>query len=533
MNKKLLGIFVCMLLIAATALPVAGTIEIGKIKMENNRNSVTIQPPEEWNNTFGGTDLDVGYAVQLTSDGGYIIAGSTVSYGAGDADAWLIKTDSNGDEQWNKTFGGAGVDYGVSVRLTSNGGYVLVGWTESYGAGGGDAWLIKTDASGNEQWNKTFGGTEMELGYSVQQTTDSGFIITGFTESYGTVSWDAWLIKTDSNGDEQWNKTFGGTEYDFGYSVQQTTDGGYVITGGTASYGAGDSDVWLIKTDSNGDEQWNKTFGGSSADQCYSVQQTTDGGYVITGITMSYGTGDADAWLIKTDSNGDEQWNKTFGGTGDDRGVSIKQTTDGGYIITGATESFGAGGYDVWLIKTDSNGDEQWNKTFGGTDLDVGYAVQLTSDGGYIIAGGTVSYGAGDADAWLIKVASENQPPNAPTINGETNGKAGTEYEYTFNATDPDGDDVKYFIDWGDNNTEWTGYNPSGTDVKVKHTWSDKGTYMIKAKAVDMYGAESDWGALEVEMPKNKAFNFNFNLLEWLFERFPNAFPLLRYILDL
>ena len=249
-------------------------------------------------------------------------------------------------------------------------------------------------------WEQTYGGTDEDWGYSVQQTQDGGYIITGRTESFGNGEGDVYLIKTDGSGNELWNKTFGGTSNDYGHSVQQTQDGGYIITGSTSSFGNFGYDVWLIKTDGSGNEQWNQTFGGTNS---YSVQQTQDGGYIITGSTQSFVGVDYDVYLIKTDGSGNELWTKTFGETSNDFGLSVQQTSDGGYIMTGPTRSFGNGNNDFWLIKTDENGIEQWTKTFGGTDEDLGQSVQQTQDGGYIITGMTSSFGNGSLDVYVIK----------------------------------------------------------------------------------------------------------------------------------
>ncbi|MDH5186801.1 MAG: hypothetical protein OEW70_07050, partial [candidate division WOR-3 bacterium] len=202
-------------------------------------------------------------------------------------------------------------------------------------------------------WRRNYGGNRVESGRSVQQTTD-GYIVTGYTNSFGNGGYDVYLIKTDANGDTIWTRTFGGSADDWGRSVQQTTDG-YIITGYTKSSGAGGYDVYLIKTDANGEHIWSMPFGGSADDQGYSVQQTLDGGYIITGYTKSLGAGGSDVYLIKTDANGDKLWEKTFGGSSDDGGYSIQRHYDS-YIITGYTNSSGAGGADVYLIKTDANG---------------------------------------------------------------------------------------------------------------------------------------------------------------------------------
>ena len=352
---------------------------------------------------FGGNLWDYGNSVQQTIDGGYIITGEISSSENGSSDIWLIKTDSEGQEEWNQTFDGNDRDYGKSVKQTVDGGYIIIGSTGSdyyY-----DVWLIKTDPKGTEEWNQTFGGDNKDYGNSVQQTIDGGYIITGEISSSGNGPSDVLLIKTDQQGQEEWIQTFGGSDYDIGNSIEQTYDGGYIITGSTRSYGNGSSDVLLIKTDQQGQEEWIQTFGGGYIDIGNSIKQTSDNGYIITGYTQSYGNGSRDVWLIKTNSQGNEEWNQTFGGSYIDIGNSIQQTIDGGYIITG---SRGTDYYsDLWLIKTDYQGNEEWNQTFGGNDYDFGNSVQQTTDDGYIIIGHTKSYGNGGYDIFLIKTDSE------------------------------------------------------------------------------------------------------------------------------
>jgi hypothetical protein len=355
-----------------------------------------------WEQTYGGSDWGYGFSVQQTTDGGYIITGQTVG------NIFLMKTDEDGNEEWNQTL--SQNSYGISVFQVSDGGFITIG---SSGDGTNSQILLnKTDVNGNEQWTKLLGDTGVleSVNYG-ELTSDGGFVITGVRGFNGYEN--VFLMKTDENGNELWSQ-INFSLFSFSSNVQQTQDGGYVLTGGTSDPGdlLLDSDIYLIKTDETGDSLWRKTYvhGFYNGYNGQYVEQTNDGGYIILGNTHYFvnesiddGSIDGDILLLKTDENGDSLWSKTFGGYNWDVGFSIKQTTDGGFIITGSTESFGNGLTDVYLIKTDNSGNELWTKTFGGTDYDRGNSIQQTQDGGYVITGQTKSFGKGDWDIYLIK----------------------------------------------------------------------------------------------------------------------------------
>jgi predicted secreted protein len=369
-----------------------------------------------WTKTYGGTgaDLGTGWTVQ-TSDGGYAIEGDTSSFGAGGSDFWLIKTDADGNMQWNKTYGGALNEVSGDMCQTSDGGYAIAGGTYSFGAGGEDLWLVKTDSVGTLLWNKTYGGTGSEIAYHVVRTSDGGYAMAGSTTSFGAGGQDAWLVKTDADGNMQWNKTYGGTKADWVVDVIKTSDGGYAIIGATNSFGAGGQDAWLIKTDDAGTMLWNKTYGGTGADMGESMVQTGDGGYAWVGYTSSFGAGGIDCWFVKTDASGNMQWNKTYGTTLNELAIHVIQTADEGYAMVGWTY---ANGQDFLLIKTDASGNMLWNMTYGGTGVENGYALLQTNDGGYLLTGQTSSFGAGGNDIWVVKTDAAGVIPEGLAIGG-------------------------------------------------------------------------------------------------------------------
>ena len=431
---------------------------------------VNAQQDTLWTHTYGGIDNDHGEAINPTIDGGYIITGDATPLGSDNREVMLLKINFLGNEEWNQTFGAGGDDKGFSVQQTADGGYIIVATTNSYGNGDYDVWLIKTDQLGNEEWNQTFGGSAQDQGFSVKQTADGGFIVTGTTLSFG-VNGDLWLIKTDSQGNEEWNRTFGGNGSESGESVQELAEGGYIITGHTSSFGNGGVDVWLIKTDALGLEVWSQTFGGSFWDSAYSTQETESGGFIIVGGTDSFGSGGNDVWLIKTDSQGDEEWNQTFGGSEWETGFSVQETVNGGYIITGGTTSFGNGDRDVWLIKTNPMGEEEWNQTFGGELYDVGNSVKQTVDGGYILIGSTLSFGSGGWDAWVIRIgtSSGNSMYFSEYMDGTGHNRGLEIYNGTSGSVNLSG----YQIAQSRNGDGWQYYHnfPEGTTLEDDSVW--------------------------------------------------------------
>ena len=357
---------------------------------------------------IGETAISRGVTVEQTIDGGYILTGYTTDGEYGGEDVFLIKTNSKGAITWRKIFGGEGKDNGWAVRQNNDRGYIIVGFTNSFRNGNMDVYSIRTDSIGEIIWTKTYGGEGDEFGWDIRITEDDGFIIAAQTNSHGEGEIDAYLIKIDEGGNEEWAKTYGGNKIDRIFSTGQTQDGGYIAAGITYSYtsvDSGDRDGYLLKTDSSGEQEWYKTLGKDLYDVAHSVAITDDSGYLITGYGESFAaSGNRDIYLVKTDGNGENQWIKAYGGIGEERGIKGIQTKDGGYAAIGFTDR----NKDMYFIRTNNLGDTLWTRTYGTVDhLDFGYTVKETNDGGYILIGHSERLDSEKSSIMLIKTNSE------------------------------------------------------------------------------------------------------------------------------
>lgn len=393
---------------------------------------VTAQPSISWQKSLGGTNTDAARSIIQTIDGGYIVAGYTssingdVSINNGSRDVWVVKLNSSGIIEWEKSYGGAGSDEAYDIQQTSDGGYILTGMSDSndlfgVGYGNDDILVIKTNSTGVVEWGKKFGTSSGDRGHSIKQTTDGMYIVTGFVGGGGT-----WVAKLDNIGNLHinWpNTIFSGSQ---AYSVQETSDGGYVVAG-YSSNGTNGIDIRVLKLSTTSNILWDYNFGGTSADYGYSIQETTDGGFIVAGATQSNdgdvtnNYGNQDFWVLKLNALGIMQWQKTYGGTQNDFATSIKQTNDGGYVVVGQTNSDdndvsgnpGSYIYDYWVIKLNDTGQLQWQSCLGGSSNDFGTSIQQAADGGYIATGRSfsnnydVSGNHGDYDFWVVKLEPE------------------------------------------------------------------------------------------------------------------------------
>lgn len=357
--------------------------------------------------TYGGNYYDYCETIEQTADSGYIILGSTSSFGAGNSDVYLIKTDSLGNLKWSKTYGDLGVDYGKAIKQTTDDGYIIAGFTNSFDSSSYDIYLIKINSLGDTLWTRTYGGDDWDQAYSVEQTLDGGYIITGSTYSYGLGDADVYLIKTNSFGDTLWTKTIGGLNEDVGKYIHLNSDGSYIITGFSNSFGSGDYDAYLIKLNQSGATLWTKSIGSNLNEKSYSLAQTAGGGYILVGTSDN--TTNNDTYIIGTNNNGDTLWTQTYYGLYNEEIFSIIKTHDNNYVLGGYTNSYGAGvgsTHDFYLFKIDSLGIFLGGSTFGSPDEDYAYSVQQTNDKGFIIGGITNGLGSGLSDIYFVKTDS-------------------------------------------------------------------------------------------------------------------------------
>jgi hypothetical protein len=352
---------------------------------------------------IGNDGYDQGHSAEQTFDKGYIAAGSSSSFGSSNTDMYAVKTNQNGVPQFHKLFGGINIDRGYSIKQTADSGYIFLGYTNSFGAGGYDFYLVKTDSLLNTQWEKTYGGSDWDFGYCVEQTTDGGYILCGSTYSYGAGNLDYYLIKTNASGDTTWTKTYGGSSDDEAKSVIQSIDGGYVITGYTRSMGDSLGDFYTIKTDNLGDTTWTRKFGGLQADFSNDVLECISGDFIVGGGTESMGAGNSDGVIVKYTPAGSYVADYTIGNTLYDNINSICEGSDGKINMVGRTDNFGGLNGDIYSFIIRSNWSYYFATTFGSLDTDIGYSVEATADTSFIICGSTNGFNNGLDDIYLIK----------------------------------------------------------------------------------------------------------------------------------
>ena len=418
------------------------------------------KPSIQWQKAYGGSFYDKAECVIETPDGGYVIGGHSESsnndlvINRGSFDFWIIKINNTGQLQWKNSWGGSGIDYLQQVIQTVDGGFLCIGNTNSTNGditnakGQIDYCVIKLNSSGTLQWKKNFGGTSNDWGYSACLAIDGGYIIAGYSESndqdvsenHGNT--DIWALKIDYSGNIQWQKSYGGSGFDFLSAIKKTQDGGYAITGysystdGDFIQNKGGSDIWILKINNIGDIEWKNNFGGSNYDFGRAIIEDSEGNFIITGETYSYdfdsidrhdGFETSDIITIKVNNLGQKIWSRCYGGEGNEYGKSIVQTFDGEYAIAGESYSKilghptgNHGSADYWLIKIDpNNGNLIWEKTLGGAGHNEATCLTTTFDNGYLVVGNSappisddVTINYGDDDFWVIKLKNSECQKN-------------------------------------------------------------------------------------------------------------------------
>ena len=380
---------------------------------EDHQKSAEEKSDYYFSKVFGAYDAEMGYSIQHTSDNGYIISGATSSYWATDSlprifktqhgvtDAIIAKLDSMGEAEWIYAYGGELFESAFNVQETNDGQYFFAGYTNSTGAGLYDIWIVKLDNNGTQIWEKTIGGQNSDLGLHSDLTADGGYIITGYTIPDGQTDKDFYLVKIDVNGNVEWEKTYGDSSSQTAKYIQETSDSGFIIAGDSWT-ATTNNDIYIVKTDRDGDTIWETKIIESNNDQAFSIKETNSG-YILIGTTTSLGMGNKDIWVIKLDNQGSVEWNKTYGGEALEYGFDIIQHGNG-YVFTGSTSSYGTEFYDIWILKIDASGELIWDVIYGGPMIDIGRAIIENQSGGFTLLGQTSSYGSGEYDFWVLRL---------------------------------------------------------------------------------------------------------------------------------
>lgn len=525
MKQKIIALCIMMLLMTTAGISAVGILNI---QME----TYTTQPMVEWEKTFGEDEFDYFRCIQQTSDGGYLAFGETeqddMNY------AWLLKLDADGNEEWNNVnqdLNGSVYDREDLANMvieTNDGSFIACGFSTAYYSDysiwSGAGYLWKIDASGQTDWVKRyqsiseteseailsifpFNIIELDGGYAL-----GGLSVVGLNPDTGAYTLDGALMKTDENGNIDWYQTWdSGNDYEALNGLCATDDGGYFLTGLSTTFTMSAGACWALKTDSEGNKQWEKKFDGPALD--YSAArgcgQTDDGGFIVAGATYSYGAGKSDLWVIKTDASGNKEWDKTFGGSGHDQSWGMQILPDDGYVFGTVYNQQGFGGTldDTWIIKTDADGNAEWKYQIEESGRQVPLFITRTSDEGFIVAGRTGQPDHSGTDAYIVKIAAfENQRPSKPTIDGPPKGKPDTEYTFTASSSDPDGGALQYRWDWGDGNySEWS------DTQEASYTWSSENNFQIRVMSQDNDGGESEWSdPFKFSTPKNKRNFINY-----------------------
>jgi hypothetical protein len=369
-----------------------------------------------WAKTYGLSKLENVFVIEKTPDEKFILAGFTNAVGAGFCDYLVLKIDEMGYTSWQKIYGGSSLDRAFALKRTLDEGYIIAGVTSSFEVSSYDLWLLKLDSGGNVSWQKTYGGSDSEWNVSllelldIEQTADGGYIVAGHTSSFGAGGYDMWILKLNPDGTVNWEKTYGGSNDDYAVSIEETSEGDFAVLGYTNSFGAGNSDIWVLTLDSTGGIIWEKTYGGSGSEEGHYIQEE-DGAYILVGSTDSFGSGGSDILVVKLASDGTVFWQKTFGAIqNDEYGDHVRVVSDG-YIVAGRTFSCGAGEDDNLVLKLDTEGTLMWQKTYGGTNAERIPSILQTADEGYLMVTSTSSFGSGSDDFLVVKVDDIGEIP--------------------------------------------------------------------------------------------------------------------------